>query len=604
MAFRKGLLPRPKAAAVLAWVSLAQVISAGGSSCSGNSGSNSCGESYDYIVVGSGPGGGPVACKLARAGHSVLLVEAGDDQSANLNSEVPQFFPFAYVDTTMRWDYFVRNYHDEQRTLLNHHLTWLRTLGGSSAVNAMGSVLPSDSDWQQIVDLTGDTSWSPAHMRQLFQNIENNHYLSPGTAGHGFNGYFHTNSAGESIWNGHTDLLTVLGQLDESLGGDADEILQAVTSDVNELSATRDQDVGVTGQTLHVDAKWRRFSSRDYILETAQSYPLTVRLNTLATKLIFSDSNISKKKKTPKVVGLEYLSGSSVYRADPRNNGTQSGTAGRVFANKEVILAAGVFNTPQLLKLSGIGPARELRSLHIPVRVHLPGVGANLQDNYEVPIVGQAAQNFGGPTPDPNAPVCTYGAPGDPCLVLWEQGEGPYAGFGQINSVFRKSSHAALNERDFYANGGTFAIRGFWPPPTRRSGTVLLRSADPRDTPEINFNLFDTAESRLDLEAYLDTIKWARRQFALIPGPIGPIQPLEPPCAGTPAADGSCDDEADKQWVMNQIFGHHATSTCAIGSVLDSKFRVLGVQGLRVVDASAFPGRPGPSLKIQATGRS
>ena len=141
--------------------------------------------SYDYIVIGSGPGGGPVASKLARAGHSVLIIEAGSDQSSNLNSEIPNFFPFAYVDPTMTWDFFVRNYHDEVRTLRNRHLTWREedgsyyvgneppegaellglyyprggTLGGSSAINAMGPVLPSDSDWQRIADLTGDTSW-------------------------------------------------------------------------------------------------------------------------------------------------------------------------------------------------------------------------------------------------------------------------------------------------------------------------------------------------------------------------------------------------------------------------------------------------------------
>jgi choline dehydrogenase len=140
---------------------------------------------YDYIVIGSGPGGGPVACRLARAGHSVLIIEAGDDQTSNLNSRVPLFFPFGFVDESMRWDYFVRNYDDEARTLKNNHLTWLRadgtyyvgsdppegatplglfyprggTLGGSSAMDAMGTVSASDSDWQQIVDLTGDQSW-------------------------------------------------------------------------------------------------------------------------------------------------------------------------------------------------------------------------------------------------------------------------------------------------------------------------------------------------------------------------------------------------------------------------------------------------------------
>lgn len=137
--------------------------------------------------------------------------------------------------------------------------------------------------------------------------------------------------------------------------------------------------------------------------------------------------------------------------------------------------------------------------------------------------------------------------------------------------------------------------------PQSHSGRVLLKSSNPRDAPDINFHLFEAnnAGTTLDLKAELDTIKWARRTFADVPAPIGPIEPIEPPCAGTQASDWSCDDEADKEWVMDQIFGHHCTSTCAIGAdsdvmaVLDSKFRVRGVRGL-VVDASAFPWTPWP----------
>jgi choline dehydrogenase len=140
---------------------------------------------YDYIVVGSGPGGGPLASNLAREGHSVLLVEAGDDQSNNTNSEIVSFFPFAYTDPTLRWDFFARNFANETRNLQHNHLVWKRldstfyvgrdppagstmlgihyprggTLGGSSAVNAMNAILNSDSDWQDVVDLTGDTTW-------------------------------------------------------------------------------------------------------------------------------------------------------------------------------------------------------------------------------------------------------------------------------------------------------------------------------------------------------------------------------------------------------------------------------------------------------------
>ncbi|SPO04123.1 related to choline dehydrogenase [Cephalotrichum gorgonifer] len=599
--------------AALLLLCLPQSISCGGTSPAD--------EHYDYIVVGSGPGGGPLASKLARAGHSVLIVEAGDDQSANYNSEIPALFPFAYVDTSLRWDYFVRNYDDETRTLKNNHLTWLKTdgtyyvgndppagaellglyyprggtLGGSSAINAMGAVLPSDSDWQNIADITGDNTWNPTHMRELFKNIEQNHYVAPGTPGHGFNGYFHTNSAPQSVWAGYDDLLDVLGAFSEDLGGDANDTLQAVLRDVNALSPSRDQAEGLFGQTFHQDTQPRRFSSRDYVLATAASYPLTIKLNTLATKLIF-------KNATKKVIGVEYLEGQSVYSADPRHDSTQTGTPGKVYADKEVIISAGVFNSPQLLKLSGIGPQAELAAHGIPVRVNLPGVGANMQDNHEVPIVGSAATDFGGPAPDPNAPACSYGAPRRPMHP-------------PVNSIMKKTSAAALNERDMYSTGGTFAIRGFWPPtdsvpfdppntfalstvkihPRSKSGTVLLRSADPRDVPEINFHLFDTPDAALDVEAYLETVKWARRVFAAVPAPIGPLSPAEPPCTGgTPAADGTCDDDDDREWVKNQIFGHHATSTCAIGPVLDSKFRVKGVKGLRVVDASAFPRTPGP----------
>ena len=144
---------------------------------------------YDYIVVGSGPGGGPLASNLARAGHSVLLLEAGDNQESNIYSEIVSFFGFAYTDPTMRWDFFVRNFANETQNLQHNHLVWKRpdgsfyvgrdppagsallgihyprggTLGGSSAVNAMSTTYPSDSDWQNIVALTGDATWRYAN---------------------------------------------------------------------------------------------------------------------------------------------------------------------------------------------------------------------------------------------------------------------------------------------------------------------------------------------------------------------------------------------------------------------------------------------------------
>ncbi len=473
-----------------------------------------------------------------------------------------------------------------------------------------------------------DRNHSPSHMRDIFVRVENNHYLPPGTPGHGFNGYLDTIMSNASAWAGQDDLLSVLGTASGHLGQNPANIVNNLLSDANAPNPARDQTQGVFGCAMHADAAWRRFSSRDYILKTANAvkpngqkkYRLTVQLNTLATKILFTDLN--HPRKSPRANGIEFLQGQSVYSADPRHTASNQGTVGRAYARKEVIISGGTFNSPQLLKLSGIGPAAELAQFNINVVVNLPGVGTNLQDNYEVPVVGHAARDFQQPPADPGAPICTYGAPGDPCVALWQQGQGPYTAGAAVNSIFRKSTHPAYNERDFFLVGGLFAIRGFWPPtdsvpfdppnmfgfstvkinPQSRSGTVLLRSANPRDTPEINFHLFkeNNAGTALDLNAELDTVKWARRVFADVPAPLGPIAPVEPPCPGTPAADGTCDDQLDKDWITNQIFGHHPTSTCAIGAdnnpmaVLDSKFRVRGVRALRVVDASAFPRVPGP----------
>jgi choline dehydrogenase len=141
-------------------------------------------DTYDYIVVGSGPGGAPVASNLAKAGHSVLLLEAGDDQTADITTHI---LHIGNPQVTNRWDFYVRHYSDDAQQLRNNHLTWKRadgslwvgngsaapadatllgiyyprgaTLGGSSVINAAVSVLPPQSDWNFIKTLTGDGSW-------------------------------------------------------------------------------------------------------------------------------------------------------------------------------------------------------------------------------------------------------------------------------------------------------------------------------------------------------------------------------------------------------------------------------------------------------------
>jgi choline dehydrogenase len=142
-------------------------------------------QTYDYIVVGSGPGGGTLAANLAKAGESVLLLEAGDDQGNNPNEEIAGWFFMAFGDTTMRWDFFVKLHSDDSITAQYEHLTWettdgqfyvgtdppagakllgvyyprAGTLGGCSTHNALIAALPNHSDWDYIAELTGDQSW-------------------------------------------------------------------------------------------------------------------------------------------------------------------------------------------------------------------------------------------------------------------------------------------------------------------------------------------------------------------------------------------------------------------------------------------------------------
>ncbi|RYP68173.1 hypothetical protein DL771_006823 [Monosporascus sp. 5C6A] len=362
---------------------------------------------------------------------------------------------------------------------------------------------------------------------------------------------------------------------------DPNDIIQKLASDPNALLGARDQRQGIWGCPLHVTAKQVRVGSRDYILATDRAvdsqgrskYPLFLQLNTLATKVLFKD--LGRPLKKPQTIGVEYLECQSLYSADPRYDASNRRTLGRAYARKEVTVSGGTFNSPQLLKLSGIGPAAELAHFNISVVVDLPGVGNRLQDNHEVPSGGLAARNFTSAPPNPNAPACTFGFPGDPCVALWREGQGPYTVPGPLNSIFRKTPSATFNARDFFLVGGNFAIRGFVPPtdsftpsatrptfspsppsistpaamPAPSSLGPPTRATCPRST--------STSSSRTanaDLHAELDTVKWARRVFASVPAPLGPITPTEPPClssTGVPAADGTCDGGADLEWIRN-----------------------------------------------------
>jgi len=338
-----------------------------------------------------------------------------------------------------------------------------------------------------------------------------------------------------------------------------------------------------------------RTGSREFVLETARKQRnLRIELNALATKVLFDENN--------RAIGVEYLRGENLYRASSRPS-QEAGEIRRVYAAKEVILAGGAFNTPQLLMLSGIGPREELERFEIKVLVNLPGVGKNLQDRYEIAVGNR--MNF----PRWGLYERVKFSPTDPQFQQWNLcRSGIYATNGSVLSFFKRSP-VAEGPADLFCMALLANFHGYFPnysslfakdlnyltwvvlkAHTRnRAGSVTLRSADPRDVPCINFRYFEESGDQ-DMDAVLDGIRFVRSLTAELKQQN--LMSEEFP------GDGLETDEELKTFVRNNAWGHHASCTCAIGprekgGVLGSDFRVHGTKGLRVVDASVFPRIPG-----------
>jgi choline dehydrogenase len=280
-----------------------------------------------------------------------------------------------------------------------------------------------------------------------------------------------------------------------------------------------------------------------------------------------------------------------------------------------VIVSAGVFNTPQLLKLSGIGPSQELQKFGINVVSDLPGVGMNLQDRYELAVNVRLKEDIELYT------RCQPGTQTDPCIVAWATGQwqgispnfyGPYANNAAYSSRIMKSKDS-LALPDLFLVGQATSFHGFFPGfsqmpfgrvwtwlilkahTNNTAGTVMLRTTDPRRIPEINFHYFQegTDVTGDDLAAVVKGVQAAR---SFNGDPLAK-QHIEAETYPGPNVQSETDL---RQHIKDNAWGHHASCTAKIGAdsdpmaVLDSSFRVRGgIQGLRVVDACALPRIPG-----------
>jgi choline dehydrogenase len=501
----------------------------------------------DYVIVGAGSAGSVLAERLSASGkHKVLVLEAGGSD-ARFFVHMPLGYGKLFYDKAVNWAYET----DADPGLGGNKDYWPRgkLLGGSSAINAMVWIRGQREDYEEW-GAVGGSAWGWDSVLSAYRAIEDNEAGADEWRGQGGPLFISANKAGlHPLVRNYLEACAAAG-LNE-------------TADFN---GAQQEGAGVYQMTIKGG---RRNSTARAFLRPAMKRPnLEVRTKTQVTRVVFEGR---------RAVGVEVMRGGvpEVIRAG------------------EVILAGGAINSPQILQLSGVGPAAHLAGLGIPVLVENDHVGGNLNDhqglNYTyrmtVPTYNDVLRPWWGKL-----------LVGMQYLAL---GKGVLSkSINHAGGFFRSSPDLSRPNMQLYMQAFSTLVpkvgeRPLLTPdpfsglsiglsncrPTSR-GWLKIRSSDPFAAPQIVGNAYSTEH---DVTEMLAAVKFIRKIAAQ--GPMASVIAEEL----RPGPDVSSDADLIVDFRARSGTVYHPSCTCRMGDVVDSKLRVKGVDGLRVCDASAFP---------------